>query len=119
MAFYKNYLILVLGLLALATNVLAANIKFTAKYNEGIGGQPSSTGKNIEKPDDEASAILQNIGQWSHGRYKAAISESKYAKKEIINVELVTPVQNKGQASDEVQNMIQMSNQHTRESDCS
>lgn len=114
MAIYKNYLILVLGLLALATNVLAANIKFTAKYNEGLGGHPGSTGKNIEKSDEKGSAILQHIGQWSQGRYKAAISESRHAKKEIINVELVTPVQTKGQASDEVQNMIQMANQHTR-----
>lgn len=68
MAFYKNYLILVLGILALATNVLAANIKFTAKYNEGLGGHPGSTGKKHREVRREGigdSAAHWIMVQWS------------------------------------------------------
>ena len=110
MAFYKNYLILVLGILALATNVLAANIKFTAKYNEGLGGHAGSTGKNIEKSDEKGSAILQTLDNGPMvGTGLLSVRANMQRRKSSMSSLL--RLQAKGQASDEVQNMIQMTNQ--------
>ena len=99
--------VIILFLLSLATNVLAARVNYVAEYNGvQIDGKPGlvkekKAGGSVEDPKD---SIVSKIGTWSGGKYKA----SKHAATGIITVTNTSPAANKAAATSMTQDM-----QHT------
>ncbi|KND89055.1 hypothetical protein TOPH_06262 [Tolypocladium ophioglossoides CBS 100239] len=104
MATYKHCMILLLGLLALATNVFATRVRYVASFDNGIGKDPGSTGRNGQIADAHAKPLLDGISQWSSGKYKA----SQHAQTKIITVVPAQRVKTKGEASQAVQDMVHL-----------
>ena len=102
--------VIILFLLSLATNVLAARVNYVAEYHGvGIDGKEGiqkekKAGGNVEDPKD---AIVSRIGTWSNGKYKA----SKHAATGIITVTNNSPASGKSAATSMVQDMQQTVNQ--------
>lgn len=110
MAIYKNLLLLVLGLVLLATDVLGPRVVYTAWYTQGLGGHPSSTSPRGTIADEHVQPLLDHIAQWSGGRYTASRSRHN-----LISISAHQHVHTKNEASQVVQNMIHLVCQHLRE----
>jgi len=102
-----NLRVLLLAFLLLATDVFAGRISYTAKYT--IGGNMQRTSKLANVPNDKEQLIIDNMGAWSDNKYTA--SHSKHNMVLVTNVEAAA---SKGQASEEVQEMQTIVNQHIK-----
>ena len=98
--FLKNYLLVVLGILALATNVLSAiNVVFVAKIeNVDVGGRVP---KYSTIDDNKADAVLRGVPEWSSGEFRASVGR----RANTINVEANQKYPNKNAANTAVQNI--------------
>ena len=103
-----NLKVLLLAFLLLATNVFAARINYSAKYKDGDKTQRTS--KNANVPDDKEQSILDNMKTWSDNKYEA----HKSTRVNIIQVTNIVEAASKGKASEEVQDMQQIVNDHIK-----
>ena len=99
--------VLLLAFFLLATDVFAARITYSAKYDNN--GKVARTTKNAEVPDDKEQLILDNMASWSDDKYGA--SKSKHNIILVVNNE---PAASKGKASEEVQEMVEIVAKNTK-----
>ena len=100
--------VLLLAFLLLATDAFAARINYSAKYKDGDKTQRTSKNGNV--PDDKEQSILDNMKTWSNSKYEA----HKNTKVNIIQVTNVQEAASKGKASEEVQDMQKIVNEHIK-----
>ncbi|KAG0203764.1 hypothetical protein BGX28_004080 [Mortierella sp. GBA30] len=106
MATFKHFMgsklivLVMLVLLSLVTDVFAARLNYSARYQQGLGGKPGLTTLAQQITDEHEALILQHIGEWSGGKYTASKNRLN-----ILMVSAVNMVQTKAQASSEVQDM--------------
>lgn len=110
MALYKNYIILLVSVLALASNVFAARLQFLAKYSEGGlqghgGTEKKAAGECDSKNDD---SLISKASEWSGGAFHARRARLP----NMIYVESVHTYQTQGQASSAIQHAIPSIKRH-------
>ena len=103
-----NLKLLLLAFLLLATDVFAARINYSASYKDG--DKISHTSKNKEVPDDKEQLIVDNMRTWSDDKYEA----HKNARVRLIQVTNLKDAASKGKASEEVQEMQKIVNDHIK-----
>ncbi|MCJ1278048.1 hypothetical protein MMC21_005862 [Puttea exsequens] len=95
-----NLKVFFLAFLLLATNVLAARIRYNASFPHN--GITDSTGKNGGRIDDsKVQVIVDNIGSWSDNKYSATFR----ADLNLITVTNVNAAASSNDAHDEVKDM--------------
>ena len=96
--FFKNYLFLLLGVLALATNVLSARVSYAARIaNLEVGNRVS---KSANIPDDQVQKVLDGVHGWSGGQFRA--SQSRHG---MVIIQGTQDFPDKNSANTAVQNI--------------
>ena len=70
MATYKRYIgnkLMVLVLLSLISNVISARLRYSARYEKGVGGKPGTTMLAQHIADEHEQPILEHMSEWSDG----------------------------------------------------
>lgn len=103
--FFKNYLFLLLGVLALATNVLSVRVSYASRIaNLEVGNR---VGKNANIPDDQVQTVLNGVHGWSGGQFTA--SQSKHG---MIIIQGAQEFPDKNSANTAVQNIQHQVSSH-------
>ena len=106
--FFKNSLFLLLGVLALVTNVLSVRINYAAKITGGgVGDRVTKNGGTI--PDEHADLVLNGVHGWSNGEFRAA--RSRHAPN-LITIQQTQEFPNSNAANTAVQNIQHRVSQH-------
>lgn len=96
--FFKNHLFLLLGVLALATNVLSARVSYAARIaNLEVGNRVS---KSANIPDDQVQKVLDRVHGWSRGEFRA--SQSRHG---MVIIQGTQDFPDKNSANTAVQNI--------------
>ena len=101
---YLGSMSMLLVLFALIGNAVAGKIVYSAKYKNGLGGNPAFTQRLGALSDAHELLVVQHISEWSEGKYKAV----ENARHNLVTVSPVALVDNKAQASAEVQAMVNL-----------
>lgn len=107
----------IITLLFLAASAFAARLHCIAFY-EGtnvLSGATSREGKLCGSISDEhGDAVIDHIGEWSGGRYKATWSEGGRVRiPKTLQVENVEKAANKEAATEEIKDMQHVVRSHT------
>lgn len=98
--FLKNYVLLVLGILALATNVLSTRLTYVGRVENAKIGERQPKFGTVD--DNQADAVLRGVPEWSNGAFKAEWSTSA---PNLIKVQSTREYPNKNEANTAVQNI--------------
>jgi cell fate regulator YaaT (PSP1 superfamily) len=109
-----NIKVFLLAVLLLATEALAININYTAKYNgkDLKGNAATQTEKKAggSLTDEQGQEVIEKMGEWSNNKFKA--TKSRVAN--IITVVNTSNAKDKNDATSEVNEAQQLVNKNIK-----
>ncbi|RAL10194.1 uncharacterized protein BO97DRAFT_426721 [Aspergillus homomorphus CBS 101889] len=115
MAKFGFSVFMLLGLLLLATDVLATRVKYNAYYNQVVhkdGKEVTEKKTNSDMrtiPDDKETEVKDGIHGWSGGKYRAR--ESRF---NMLYIETTSTLASNKEAKDAVEDMRSLVNKHIK-----
>jgi hypothetical protein len=108
---YKNFYLLLLGLLLLSINVIASRIDYIARYSASDDPAKAPEKVQLESniPNGQEDNVIKHTSEWSRGKFRAY-----YSKRSVLTVEAVEVQNSKRRANQLVQEIQRLIDQHTK-----